>query len=136
MITLPLTQPTIMIQFLIIFSSLSHRNPPLNINLPIIFILLIFYNIPFGFSHLDMIDYKVYRSHKNKITNKQITKRHVCNSAQKRAHASSATIWKDDRIFKINIYNGRNGCAFIITSPIAKRPKAFQQNRILPWDRF
>ncbi len=37
MITLPLAQPTIMIQFFIILSSLSHRNPPLNIDL-IIFI--------------------------------------------------------------------------------------------------
>ncbi len=49
MITLPLAQPTIMIQFLIIFNSISHKNPPLNINLPIILIFLIFYNICWPF---------------------------------------------------------------------------------------
>jgi hypothetical protein len=32
-ITLPLIQPTIMIQFLIILGSLLHKNPPLNIDL-------------------------------------------------------------------------------------------------------
>ncbi len=126
MITFPLTQPTIMIQFLIIFSSLSHWNPPLNINLPITFILLIFYNITFSLSHPHRIDYNVYRLHKNKITNKQVTKRHVCNNAQRRAYASKATIWKDDKIFEVNIYNNRNGCKLIISFPIVRRSKAFQ----------
>jgi hypothetical protein len=58
-ITLPLSQPTIMIQFLIILGSLSHMNPPLNIDFPIIFILLISYNITFSPSHLNRIDCKV-----------------------------------------------------------------------------
>jgi hypothetical protein len=40
---------------------------------------LISYNITFGPSYLNMIDYRVWRPHKNKITNKQITKRCVCN---------------------------------------------------------
>jgi hypothetical protein len=46
----------------------------LNIDLPIILIFLISYNITFGPSHLDMIDFKVWRLHKNKISNKQVTK--------------------------------------------------------------
>jgi len=54
----------------------------------------------------------------------------------KEGHVSRPTIWKDDEIFRVNINNGMNGCTFIISSPIAKRPKAFQQNRTLPWDRF
>jgi hypothetical protein len=73
-----------------------------------------------------MMDFRVYKSHKNKITNKQVMKRRVCNSVQRRAHASRATVWKDDKIFKINIYNNRNGCALIKSSPIVKRPKTFQ----------
>jgi hypothetical protein len=36
MITFPLIQPTIMIQFFIILSSFFHMNPPLNIDLLII----------------------------------------------------------------------------------------------------
>jgi hypothetical protein len=59
MITFPFVQPTIMIQFLIILGSLSDKNPPLTIDLPIILILLIFYNITFDPSHLNMIDYEV-----------------------------------------------------------------------------
>jgi hypothetical protein len=59
MITFPLTQPTIMIQFFIIIGSLSHRNPPLNIDLPITLVFLISYNITFGPSHLNWIDYRV-----------------------------------------------------------------------------
>ncbi len=125
MITLPLVQPTIMIQFFIIFNSLSHKNPTLNINLPIIFIFLVFYNITFSPSHPHKIDCRVHKPHKNKITNKQVTKKLICNSVQRKAHASKATIWKDDKIFKVNIYNGRNGCTLIISSPIARRPKAF-----------
>ncbi len=136
MITLPLVQPTIMIQFFIIFGSLFHQNPPLNMNFPIILIILMFYNIIFYLSHLHMIDYRVYRPHKNKITNKQITKRHVCSNAQRRMHVFRAIVWRDDRIFKVNIYNSRNGCAFIISSPIVRGPKAFQQNKTLLWDRF
>jgi hypothetical protein len=80
------------------------------------------------------IDYKVYRPHKNKITNKQITKKRVCNSVQRKVHVSRAIVWKDDRIFKVNIYNGRNGCTLIISCPIARRPKAFQQNKTLSWE--
>jgi len=45
MIILPRVQPTIMIQFLVILGSLSHKSPPLNIDLLIILILLIPYNI-------------------------------------------------------------------------------------------
>jgi hypothetical protein len=115
-----------MIQFLIILGSLFHKNPPLNLDLPIILILLIFYNITFVPSHPHMIDFRVYRPHKNKITNKQIMKRCVCSNVQRRVHVSRATIWRDDKIFKVNIYNGRNGCVLIISSPIARRPKAFQ----------
>jgi hypothetical protein len=63
-------------------------------------------------------------------------KRHVWKSAQKRAHVSRPTIWRDDRIFKVNINNGTNGCTFIINSPIAKRPKTFQQNITMSWDRY
>jgi hypothetical protein len=107
----------------------------LNIDLPIILILLIFYNITFGPSHPHRIDFKVYRRHKNKITNKQITKRCVCNSVLKKAHVSKVTIWRDDKIFGVNIYNSRNGHALIISFPIVRRPKAFQYNRTLPWDR-
>ncbi len=59
MITLPLAQPIIMIQFLVILGSLSHKNPPLNIDLPIIFILVIFFNITFSPSHPHKIDYRV-----------------------------------------------------------------------------
>jgi hypothetical protein len=135
MITFPLAQPTIMMQFLIILGSFYHRNSPLNIDLPTTFILLISYNIIFGPSHLHKIDFRVYMPHKNQITSKQITKRHVCSSAQRRAHASKATIWTDDKIFRVNIYNNRNGCTFIINFPIARRPKAFQYNITLPWDR-
>jgi hypothetical protein len=62
-------------------------------------------------------------------------KRHVCNSVQRRAHDFKAIVCKDDKIFKVNINNGRNGCTLIISSPIARRPKAFQQNKTLPWDR-
>jgi hypothetical protein len=113
MITLPFVQPTIMTQFLIILSSLSHKNPPLNINLPLIFIFLIFYVI-FNPSHPHMIDCRVYRLHMNKISNKQVTKRHVCRSVQRRVHVFKATIWSNDKIFKVNIYNNRNGCTFII----------------------
>jgi hypothetical protein len=80
-ITLPLAQPTIMMQFLIILGSFSHRNPPLNIDLPTTFILLISYNIIFNPSHPHKIDFRVYMLHKNKITNKQVMKRHVCGSA-------------------------------------------------------
>jgi hypothetical protein len=57
-------------------------------------------------------------------------KRRVCNNAQIRAHVSRATIWRDDKIFKVNIYNGRNGCALIINSPIARRPKGFQRTEL------
>jgi hypothetical protein len=67
----------------------------------------------------------------NKITNKQITKRHVCRSVQRRVHVFKATIWSNDRIFKVNIYNNRNGCTLIIRSLIVRRTKAFQQNRTL-----
>jgi hypothetical protein len=126
MITLPLVQPTIVIQFFIILNSFSHRNPPLNIDLPIIFILLISYNITFNPSHPNMINYKVWRSHKNKITNKQVTKRCVCNNVQRKAHAFRPIVWNDDKIFKVNINNGTNGsCTLIISSPIAIRPKVF-----------
>jgi hypothetical protein len=59
MITLPLVQPTIVIQFLIILGSLYNKNPQMNIYLLIIFILLISYNITFGPSYLKMIDYRV-----------------------------------------------------------------------------
>jgi len=59
MITFPLIEPTIMIQFLIIFASLFHKNPPLNMDLPIILILLIFYNITFSLSHPYRINCKV-----------------------------------------------------------------------------
>jgi hypothetical protein len=59
MITLPLAQPTIMIQFFIILGFLSQNNPPVNIDLPVIFIFLIFYNITFGLSHPNMIGYRV-----------------------------------------------------------------------------
>jgi len=128
------TQPTIMIQILIILGSLSHRNLALNINLPIILIFLISYNITFGPSHQDIIDYKVSRLHKNKITSKQVTKRRVCSNAQRRVHVSKPTIWRDDKIFKVNINNGRKGCVLIISLLIARRPKAFQQNKTLPWD--
>jgi hypothetical protein len=103
MITLPLAQPTIMIQFLIILVSLSYGNPPLNIDLPIIFILLIHYNITFGSSHPHKIGCRVCMPHKNKITNKQIMKRCVCNNVQIKAHVSRATIWRDDMIFRVNI---------------------------------
>jgi len=140
-ITLPLVQPTIMIQILIIFGSLSHMNPPLNIDLPIIFIILISYNITFGPSHPHRIDCKVCTPHKNKITNKQVTKRRVFNSVQRRVHTSRAIVCRDDKIFKVNIYNDRNGSMFIINSPIARRhspiarrPKAFQQNKTLSWE--
>jgi hypothetical protein len=64
-------------------------------------------------------------SHKNKITSKQITKRCVCNNAQKKAHASRATIWRDDRTFNVNIYNGKNGCMLIISFPTVRGPKTF-----------
>ncbi len=126
-ITLLLGQPTIMIQFFIIFNSLSHRNPPLNIDLPIILIFLISYNITFNPSHPHKIDSRVYKPHKNKTTNKQVIKRHVCNNVQKKVHVSRATVWKDDKIFRVNIYNGRNGCAFIISSLIARRRKPFDK---------
>jgi hypothetical protein len=121
-----LVQPIITIQFLIILGSLSHKNPPLNIKFPTILILLISYNITFNISHPHMIEFRVSKPHKNKITNKQIMKGCVCNNAKKRVHASRATVWKDDTIFRVNIYNGRNGCEFIISSPIIRRPKAFQ----------
>jgi len=62
-------------------------------------------------------------------------KRHVCSNVQRRAHASRPTIWRDDVIFKVNINNGKNGCTLIINFLIARRPKAFQQNKTLPWDR-
>jgi hypothetical protein len=124
MIILPLAQPTIMTQFLIIFGSFSHKNPTLNIDL-IILILLIPYNITFNPTHTHRIDCKVCKSHKNKITSQQITKRCVCNSVQRRAHAFRAIVWKVDRIFWVNIYNSRNGCKLIISSPIARRPKTF-----------
>ncbi len=107
MITFPLVQPTIMIQFLIILHSLSHMNPPLNINL-IIFIFLIFYNITFGLSHPYRIDHKVWRPQKNKNTKKQVMKRCVCSNVQRRAYASRPIVWKDDMILKtlwiINLY--------------------------------
>ncbi len=111
-----------MIQFLIILGSLSHMNPPLNIDLHIIIIFLISDNITFGPSHLDRIDCKVWSPHKNKTTSKQVTKRHVCNNAYRRAHAFRPTIWRDDKIFKVNINNKRNGCVLIISSPIVRRP--------------
>ncbi len=130
-IILPFVQPTIMIQFLIIFGSLSHMNPPLNTDLPIIFIILISYNITFGPSHPHRIDCRVCTSHKNKITNKQITKMRVCNSVQRTVHASKAIVCRDDKIFKVNIYNDRNGSMFIISSPIARGPKTLQQNKTL-----
>ncbi len=57
----------------IIIGSLSHNNPPLNIDLPLILIFLISYNIAFNPSHPHKIDIKVYKPHKNKITNKQVT---------------------------------------------------------------
>ncbi len=44
---------------------------------------------------------------------------------------SRATIWRDDKIFRVNIYNGRNGCTLIISSLIDKRPKAFQRTELL-----
>jgi len=135
MITLPLAQPTIMIQFFIIFGSHSHKNPPLNIDFPLIIIFKISCNITFGLSHLDRLDYRVLRLHKNKIINKQVTKRCVCSSAQRRVHVSRPTLWRDDRIFRVNINNGRKGCVFIISPPIARRSKAFQQNKTLPWDK-
>ncbi len=91
MITLPFAQPTIMIQFLIILGSFSHKNPPLNINVPIILILLIFHNITFGPSHPHRIDFRVSKLHKNKIISKQVTKRHVCNSTQERAQYGGMT---------------------------------------------
>jgi hypothetical protein len=125
-ITLPLAWPIIMIQFLIILGSLFHRNPPLNINFPMILIFLISYNITFGSSHPNRIDYRAWRLHKNKTTNKQVTKMHVCGSVQRRVHASRPIVWRDDKIFRVNINNGGNGCMFIISFPIAKRPKAFQ----------
>jgi len=59
------------------FGSFFHKNPPLNKDLPIILIFLILYNITFGLSHPHKIDYRVYMPHKNKITNKQVTKKHV-----------------------------------------------------------
>jgi hypothetical protein len=77
--------------------------------LPIIFIFLIFYNIAFNPSHPHRIDCRVYRLHKKKLpTNK--SQKHVCNSVQRRAHVYKTTVWKDDKIFKVNIYNGKNGC--------------------------
>ncbi len=91
-ITLPLAQPTIMIQVHNILGSFSHKNPPLNINLPIILILLMSYNITFDPSHPHKINFRDYRLHKNKITNKQVMKRRVCNSVQRRAHASRAIV--------------------------------------------
>ncbi len=124
MITLLFTKPTFMIQFFIILGSLSHKNPPLNINLPTIFIFLISYNITFNPSHVGKINYRVSML--------QV----LYNSAQRKAHAFRPTLWKDDMIFKVNINNSKKGCTFIISPLIAKRPKAFQQNRILPWDRF
>jgi len=81
MIILPLAQPTITIQFPIILGSLSHKNPPLNINVPIIFILLISYNITFDPSHPHRINFRVCMLHNNKIINKQVMKRRACNSA-------------------------------------------------------
>ncbi len=110
MITLPFVQPTIMTQFLIIFDSLSHKNPPLNINLPIILIFLIFY-ITSSPSPPHKIDGRVYSLHMNKITNKQVTKKCVCKNVQRRVHVFKATIWSNDKIFTVNIYNIRNGCA-------------------------
>jgi hypothetical protein len=106
MITLPLTQPTIMIQFLITLGSLSHKNPPLNIDLPLTLILLISYNIIFSPSHPHNIDFKVYKPHKNKITNKRC----VCNNVQKMAHAYRATVWRDVRIFKVNMGKTKLRC--------------------------
>ncbi len=73
--------------FFVILGSLSHKNPSLNIDLPIIPIFLISYNITFGHSHLDRIDCRVWRSHKNKITSIQVTKWCVCSSVQRRVHA-------------------------------------------------
>jgi hypothetical protein len=124
-----------MIQIFIILGSLSHKNPPLNIDLPITLTFLIFYNITFDPSHPHRVDYMVCRLHNNKTTNKQVMKRHVYNSAQRRVHASRAIVWRDDKIFEVDIYNDRNGCMFIINSLIARRPKALQQNKIMSWDR-
>ncbi len=135
MIFLPLAQPIIMIQIFIIFGSLSHKNPPLNIDLPIILIFLILYNITFDLSHPHKIDYRVCMPHNNIIPNKQVTKRHVCSSPQRRAHASKVVVWRDDKIFKVKSNNNKNGCTLIINFPIVKRPKAFQQNRTLLWDK-
>jgi hypothetical protein len=86
----------------------------LNIDL-IIFIILISYNISFTPPHLD---YRIWKPHKNKITNKQVSKKHVCNNVQRRAHASRPTIWRDDKIFKVNIDNGTNGCTLLFISTI------------------
>ncbi len=97
MITLPLAQPRITIQFPIILGSLSHKNPSLNIDVPIIFILLISYNIIFGPSHPHRINFRVCMPHKNKIINKQVMKRRACNSAQRRPHALNHNMegWQD-----------------------------------------
>jgi hypothetical protein len=48
-------------------------------------------------------------------------KRCVCNNVQRRAYASRPIVWKADMIFKVNINNDTNGCALIISSPIAKQ---------------
>jgi hypothetical protein len=47
-------------------------------------------------------------------------------TVQRRVHVSKAIIWRDDKIFKVNINNNENGCAFIISFLITRRPKAFQ----------
>jgi hypothetical protein len=74
---------------------------------------------------LPKIDFRVWRPHKNKIINKQVTKGHVCNSAHRMSQGFKPTIWKDDMIFRVNTNNNTNECVFIISSPIVRRPKAF-----------
>jgi len=71
MITLPLVQPIITMQFLIILGSIFQRNPPLNIDLLTTFILLIFYNIIFDPSHPHKIDLRsTCRTRTKLLTNK------------------------------------------------------------------
>jgi hypothetical protein len=49
----------------------------------------------------------------------------ICSRGKNNKKASRPIVWRDDKIFRVNINNGTNGCAFIISFPIVKRPKTF-----------
>ncbi len=74
--------------------------------------------------------------HQNKIAKAWISKWSVNSCFQGGLHVFRITTWSNNWVFRIKIDNGRNGTSHMISPPIVRRPKTFQEGWILRGKRF